>query len=219
MAEHGKGARPAAKAPRPAAKAPEDRAAKSEEAIWRDVEASLGALRDVLDRRGDRQRAEILRLNDLIRQVRSDLAALKTDEIQSAHIPEATDELEAVVKATEHATHEIMDAAEAIDAMIAAGEADLNEKVTQQVTRIFEACTFQDITGQRVAKVVTALQMIEKKVADLLEMFGVEGQTRDTSPRDDTKKASKSEDLLSGPQLPENAKSQAEIDALFSSLD
>ena len=32
------------------------------------------------------------------------------------------------------------------------------------VTRIYEACSFQDITGQRIGKVVTALKAIEGRV-------------------------------------------------------
>lgn len=181
------------------------------------VEGSLQALSDQL-RRGDQQREGISVLGELVRQVRQDVASLHAEQIPDSQIPEATDELEQVVKATEKATNDIMDAAEAIEGLASQVGGDHGKQVTDEVMRIFEACTFQDITGQRVEKVVRALQSIEKKVSELLEMFGVENQTSDNKATDRDKKRS-DEDLLSGPQLPENAKSQAEIDALFSSLD
>ncbi len=39
-------------------------------------------------------------------------------------------------------------------------------------TRIYEACSFQDITGQRITKVVATLKTIERKVAHIIGTFG-----------------------------------------------
>src|SRR3546814_4135899 len=88
-------------------------------------------------------------------------------------------------------------------------------QVSAAVTSIYEACGFQDITGQRITKVVTALQKIESKVEALLQAFG-DDIKREGSPRKPAKKtqtpsgapARPDEDLLNGPQLPENAISQ-----------
>ena len=45
-------------------------------------------------------------------------------------------------------------------------------KLQDAVTRIYEACSFQDITGQRITKVVTTLKVIEEKVAHIISTFG-----------------------------------------------
>src|SRR3546814_10175717 len=51
---------------------------------------------------------------------------------------------------------------------------ELAEKITDAVTRVYEACNFQDITGQRITKAVKALQHIEQKVAGLPAVFGAD---------------------------------------------
>ena len=45
-------------------------------------------------------------------------------------------------------------------------------KLQDATTRIYEACSFQDITGQRITKVVAALKAIEAKVAQIVATFG-----------------------------------------------
>ena len=87
-------------------------------------------------------------------------------------------------------------------------------QITESVTRIFEASNFQDITGQRITKVVKTLKYIERKIDALLAAFGdtVNGkQAQLMNPPD--------EDFVSGPQLPKAANSQDEIDAILASLD
>ena len=59
-------------------------------------------------------------------------------------------ELEAVVHATEEAANRIMEAAEAIGDWLREGNHDTAsmEVVNEKVNAIFEACSFQDVTGQ-----------------------------------------------------------------------
>ncbi len=127
----------------------------------------------------------------------------------------ATDELDAIVRHSEQATHSIMDAAEQIENLIGALDDTTKGKVFSQITRIFEACSFQDITGQRVTKVVQTLKHIEAKVGDLVRLYD------DGTPAANLPRAEKAGDegLMNGPQLPENAANQADIDALFASLE
>jgi chemotaxis protein CheZ len=63
-------------------------------------------------------------------------------------------ELEAVVEATERAANQIMEAAEAIGAWVASGARDPESvtAVAERINSIFEACSFQDLTGQRVRR-------------------------------------------------------------------
>ncbi len=86
-------------------------------------------------------------------------------------------ELEAVVQATENAANQIMEAAEAISLWLqAGGDPATLPAVTQQVNAIFEACTFQDLTGQRIRRAIEHLQQVESMLGGI-----VQGQTAEWS--------------------------------------
>src|SRR5690606_8616053 len=139
------------------------------------------------------------------------------------HIPSATDELDAVIGATEEATGRILDACEVFSEVSGKLPAEDAERTMTAVTEIYEACNFQDITGQRITKVVGTLKHIEDKIEQLLEAFGAGVSTAKTTaakqpPAEIKPKASGDKpdaDLLNGPQLPGNANSQEDIDAIL----
>jgi chemotaxis protein CheZ len=84
------------------------------------------------------------------------------------------------------------------------------------VIKVYEACGFQDITGQRISKVVKALHHIEGKIEALLAVFGADL----SEPAAAEAPASGDASLLNGPALPSAAgNSQADIDALLASFD
>ncbi|MBV8536098.1 MAG: protein phosphatase CheZ [Alphaproteobacteria bacterium] len=113
--------------------------------------------------------------------------------------------------ATAEATGAILDSAEKLTALGAGADPELRDQIAEQATRIFEACSFQDITGQRITKVVKTLKQIEAKVGELVQAFGDE-----PAPVRGAKSTGNDEAaLLNGPQLPQNAVSQSDIDALF----
>jgi chemotaxis protein CheZ len=153
--------------------------------------------------------AELEGLGRIIADARAEVAALRLDDTADDFIPTATDELAAIVDHTAKATHEIIDTCEQLERM--ADEApQLAERIGVATTRIYEACAFQDITGQRIAKVVTALQAIEARI----------GRARNgLIPRLPAATAlpekTSDEKLLNGPQLPGAGISQSDIDALF----
>jgi len=78
-------------------------------------------------------------------------------------------ELEAVVIATEAAANTIMEAAEAIQDWIQGSERDPAsiQSLASRVSTIFEACSFQDVTGQRIRRAIQHLQQVET----MLERF------------------------------------------------
>lgn len=159
-------------------------------------------------------------LSMYIHQVRDTLTTAAPNELKQRHIPMAADELEAVVAATAKATHDIIDAAELVRNVAQRVDSDAADALRAASTRILEACTFQDITGQRVTKVMNALCYIEEKMDCLVEAFGVHAETGENSTGQESPSpgASKDDNLLSGPQLPGKAATQEEIDALFDSL-
>ena len=79
-------------------------------------------------------------------------------------------ELEAVVVATESAANQIMEAAEAIGDWLASGnrDADSVQAVAERINAIFEACTFQDLTGQRIRRAIEHLQKVETMLGGII---------------------------------------------------
>jgi chemotaxis protein CheZ len=148
-----------------------------------------------------------------------EIAALRPDDITSEHLPKAADELDAIVGSTEEATNGILQAMELLESLTDKMPADVAEQVTNAVTQVYERCNFQDITGQRITKVVKTLKHIEDRVEALVAAFGDEIQKyREAQPHEEPQKSA-DEKLLNGPQLPDEAGKQAEIDALLASFD
>lgn len=86
---------------------------------------------------------EITHLAEYIRDARREIAELDTDEIRRQHIPTATDELDAIVAATEEATGTILDCAELIEGVADGLDADEQAKLRDATTKISEACNFR----------------------------------------------------------------------------
>ncbi len=153
-------------------------------------------------------------LADYIEESRREISNLAPIAIGQEHIPSATDELDAVVKSTEEATGKIMDNCELLEVTAEKITDEGNkERVLEAVTNIYEACGFQDITGQRIAKVVNTLRHIETQVNMIVEAVGLEVGASDDLEKDGD------EALLNGPQMQSQAINQDDIDALLASFD
>ncbi len=169
--------------------------------------------------------AELEGLGRTIARAKAEIAALQVEDIRDAHIPSATDELDAIVDHTAHATNEILDCCETLEQLQSELSGDAADKLQNAVTRIYEACSFQDITGQRIGKVVTALKAIETRVSAVVSAAsGMPGQEAApvaapavVAQHDD--KRTEGQKLANGPQLPGSGVSQSEIDRLLASFD
>ena len=158
---------------------------------------------------------ELAAVADYIGHMKQEIAALKPNELSRERIPSANDELGCVVQATASATHTIMAAAEEI---LDAG--DLSDKayrelVETRVLAIFEACSFQDITGQRIRKVLEALGHIEKRLNRFAKAVNVRDSAEGPDPEEALRQARREVLLLNGPQSEDAAIKQDDIDALF----
>ncbi len=165
---------------------------------------------------------ELESLARYIQAAKTEIAHLRPDQVKEQYLPAATDQLDAIVEATADATHTIMDATEAIEGVMENLDGENSRKLMDATTRIYEACGFQDITGQRITKVVKTLKDIEERIDALVAAFGSEiEKVKAERPEPEEKEGKKDsdEDLLHGPQLAEDAKSQAEVDALLASFD
>lgn len=175
---------------------------------------------------------EVVDLAKYIETAKQEIAALQPAEIRDEHIRSATDELDAVIGATEKATFAIFDACDAIGAIAGQSEAATSAQLNDQITKIYEACNFQDITGQRIAKVVRTLKHIESKVDMIVAAFGSEvrqnhaprlaklaAEDAEATHYEPMSAVEADQQLLHGPQLPGNAMDQDEIDRLLASFD
>ncbi|CCG39653.1 protein phosphatase CheZ [Magnetospirillum molischianum] len=167
-------------------------------------------------------KTELRALAVCIEHTKAEIAALKPKDADEDRLISVTFELDAIVSSTERATEQILEAAERIESIgreIQAHATDayvsrLVEDVSDTISTIFEACNFQDITGQRITKVVKTLKYVEARINAMIDIWGPDN-IADVSPkifeehRDDDSK------LLNGPQLENKGISQDEIDKLF----
>jgi chemotaxis protein CheZ len=145
-----------------------------------------------------------------IARARGEIARLRPHELKTDRLPRAGRELDTIVRETESATNEIMAAAEEIMAADSSDPDAFKSLVDTNCLRIFEACSFQDITGQRIRKVVSTLGHIEDRLEGLLRIMGpdVHDAPTDGQPIGDAK-------LLHGPQLHGEGIAQATVDEIM----
>jgi len=131
----------------------------------------------------------------------------------------ANRELQAIATESQHATHAILQAVEAIDeaaSTLAALAGDQEQKLARDirdcVVQILEACNFQDVTGQRIAHVTATLARVERRLDQpLTETMKAGGDTPGQSGNDNARR------FLHGPKLAgdDGHLTQAEIDRIF----
>ena len=167
-------------------------------------------------------RREIALMVRHIAQAKSEIASIKHPMAEDDRILAASNELDAIVQATEAATHQILEANECIEKELhKIGETHHNDeevmlmvdKVAEKSIQILEASNFQDITGQRVTKVVKTIRFIEERILALIDIWGVEAFADLPVPEEGG--PNDPDNLMSGPQLGNAGITQDEIDALF----
>lgn len=178
--------------------------------------------RDIEDAK--KLKAEIDKLSAAIDTTKREIATMRyKDANKYERITDVTHELDEVVLDTERATETILSSCEAIETHIDAIELQASSPeeraeiagLGQKVVKIYEACNFQDITGQRITKVVNTLKFIEER---LEVMMGIWGGHEEFEAVDLPEKEIGHEDdlLLNGPaRANSESVSQDDIDALF----
>ncbi|PCI89111.1 MAG: chemotaxis protein [Hyphomicrobiales bacterium] len=150
-----------------------------------------------------------------IEKAKGDISNLQANKLKGEHIPVAGRELDEVVAATERATDTIMENAENIMATDPTDHAAYQTAVNEGLMNIFEACSFQDITGQRINKVVGTLKHIEERVSKFASATGVEDTDYEISDEEAARLKRQKDLILHGPQNADEATAQDDIDAMF----
>jgi chemotaxis regulatin CheY-phosphate phosphatase CheZ len=153
---------------------------------------------------------EFNNLSQHLADMHSEIAKVQVDKIKGEKLPSAGEELDAIVQSTEEATNTIMEAAEDIMGGDPSDPEAFKALADDACMKIFEACSFQDITGQRITKVVTTLSYIEERISQFVNIAG-----DITSAPDDEEAPTGDAALLAGPQLAGEGVSQSDVDAMM----
>lgn len=154
---------------------------------------------------------ELLELARSIAEARKQIGALRPLKLKSQSLSKAYLEMEEIVKATESASNSIMDSAEAMSTADSS-DPEFGSLVQANCSKIFEACAFQDLTGQRIGSVIKTLGQVDSHLESLLELLGPNFQEE---VDDETDAADGDAALLNGPALEGEGISQDDIDKLF----
>ena len=155
------------------------------------AEASIHSMKTFIDSLDSTIYREFREIADYIQKTKQEIGHLQANDLKSNHIPEAGHELDIVVTTTEEATTKIMECAEAIlDADISDVKA-YQELINSKVMEIFEACSFQDLTGQRISKVIETLEHIETRVSRFASAIGADDSDRPANAKEAKRKKRK----------------------------
>ena len=172
----------------------------------------------------EKLKVELDLIYDAINRTKQEIAVLHGKSFNGEEMAKVTGELGAVVGGTEHATQQILEAAEAIDQAATAlakvtspdQQKILSEEIQERVVSIFEACNFQDLTGQRINKVMATMKFIENHITVMMDIWGgVDAIKAHAPPVADARETDAR--LLNGPKTDGDVghASQDDIDALF----
>ncbi len=170
---------------------------------------------------GEALKRELVALFHYIQRVRQEIAAIYRPADGDHQFDSMADQLDAITGATEEATNTIMEAMENNDELLAKLREEITDpnllawldKIAENGMAVFEACSFQDITGQRVSKVVKSVSYVDERINALIGIWGKE-EIEKVAVKPEREKTA-DETLVHGPQLPGQGISQDEIDKLF----
>jgi chemotaxis protein CheZ len=163
-------------------------------------------------------RQQIESLSDDILMTLTEVATIRHPMMDDDRVLAAVDELDAIVTATEVATDRVLTATERLDDLahkLRTGETDASggsAVIAEATTAIYEASNFQDVTGQRIAKVMALLRDVDLRVMAMIRHLGGEEKLFEVPPPQGREGEAA---LVNGPQRAETALAQDAIDGLF----
>jgi chemotaxis protein CheZ len=169
-------------------------------------------------------KSELDLIYEAINKTKQEIATVHVTGFEGPEMVRVTNELDAIVGGTEQATEQILSNAEEIDQIVHTLVARLKDEqdhalaqdVQDRVIKIFEACNFQDLTGQRITKVVSTLKFIETHIVRMMDIWGGLDAFKDIEAERIAERDGDAR-LLHGPKVEGEIghASQDEIDALF----
>jgi len=173
----------------------------------------------------EKLKVELDLIHDAINKTKQEIALLHGRSFNGDEMAKVTGELGAVVGGTEEATQQILEAAEAIDEAASSIaktkspelQARFSQDIQERVVTIYESCNFQDLTGQRISKVMTTMRFIENHINVMMEIWGGVDAIKKHVPAVIVDDRVGDARLLNGPKGldDEGHASQNDIDAMF----
>lgn len=170
---------------------------------------------------------QIHHLVSYITKIKQELAAIKHPKSSVDHFNTVADQLNTICETTEEATNTIMESAETILTVVDDLSANVKypeaqnscNAIMDSTNKIFESCSFHDLTGQRISKIVRIMNRLEGTLDSLVKIVGPKGLEAMPINSDETIEdviGMKDGDIaMHGPQTMNEAVSQDDIDALF----
>lgn len=150
-----------------------------------DTQTVLGAiarLESVVTRERDatqvgRMRGDLVDMANAIARTKAEIAALGAPEHETSRLGGASLALDAIVRSTERATSDILSAAEDVQETAwtlreTGSDAAMCDTLDQRATQIYTACSFQDLTAQRTARIIHTLRYLEERVGSMMSIWG-----------------------------------------------
>lgn len=161
------------------------------------------------------QDVERLRFNltDMARAIARTKAEIASGGADRGDLLGASEALDAVIRQTETATSDILAAAEHVQEAAwtlreAGADPKLCDDLDRRATEIYTACSFQDLTAQRIAKIIHTLRYLETRIHAMIEIGG-----------EDESAGSPAEEPLSGPSPGQETLSQSDVDSVIVDID
>jgi chemotaxis regulatin CheY-phosphate phosphatase CheZ len=129
----------------------------------------------------DRVRFDLMEMAKAIARTKSEIAAIQAPEHEQSRLMEASESLDGIVRMTERATSDILEAAEHVQEAAwtlreKGADEELCGELDRRATDIYTACSFQDITAQRTGKIVHALRYLEGRINAMMDIWGADDE-------------------------------------------
>jgi len=130
-------------------------------------------------------------------------------ESKKEHIPNAAEDIDVIVDSEEKAVETILSCATEIGDLTSEMPDDIAKKVNALTQEIFEACMFQDLSGQRMKRVSQSFGSVSSGLEEVLDII----EKGKNPPAN--KPVEKKDPLANGPNDGDDAHSQDEIDRIL----
>lgn len=159
--------------------------------------------------------AEIEQVANYVFRLRREISALRPGSIAQDEVPSIREDLTSVETEVRSATDRIMRAAETLLSSAQALPDEARRAFDANLTAILEACSFQDLAGQRLARATVRLTQLEKRIERFIRTVNVPDAAI-VFDRDAIVRTVRREMLLvEGPQAAGDAIDQDGVDKLF----
>jgi chemotaxis protein CheZ len=159
----------------------------------------------------------------ILARVKAEVAKIRYHDEGHDPLLTASEELDQLKASTAAATEEILGIAETVLGQVEALRGHMLPETASRLLgamegnlgRLFEACGFQDLTGQRSTKVAKLLQNLDGRVGRVLDLLDHVEIPDEIAHQVQEEKAEGDSALLNGPQTEGAGLGQSEIDSLF----